>query len=176
MGGKMNWDHVRKENLVQSHGSAWVPSVVELDRWNRKKKQQGRIRKRKVRVLRRVLGHRMMPGCLCRKPIGFTGQHKARCPLRNTQADLHPTKTNATVVSSKAADIREPIISEKPDGTLSLSDLVIRLNRVSLDRDLKNLLIVWERRLAQDRTSAPFDKDMASQAIGAVKAELDKYR
>jgi|GEM_PF-6803132 len=77
MTGKLNWDRVRKENLMRSHGSAWTPSVVELDRW----KNEGKKKKKKTRKRKGHLAGWPMPGCTCGKPVGFSGSHKKRCPL-----------------------------------------------------------------------------------------------
>lgn len=171
MSGKMNWDRVRKESLVRSHGSAWVPSVVELDRWGRKKKKG-----KKKRNARGLIVHSPMPGCSCAKPIGFKGQHKAKCSLRNIESKIQHVDTTAPAASLRASNPEPAPVQNKPGHeVLTFSDLVIRLNRVRLDTDLKNLLALWKKRLASDRVSAPFDKDLASQAIGALNAELDKY-
>jgi hypothetical protein len=176
MSGKMNWDRVRKETLVRRHGSAWIPSVVELDEWRRKKKQKNGKKKRKVASPRGLPAHRLMPGCLCDKPIGFTGQHKAKCPLRNCESDIQPVNSKIAPITSYEPGNPEAAVCQNGSKLLTLSDLAIRLNRVRLDRDLRNLLILWERWLAKDRVSPPLDKDLASQAIRALMTELDKYK
>lgn len=78
MGDKMKWDRVRKENLARRHGSEWVVSSVQLDRW----KQNKRKKKRKQRRKRGHIAGPRMPGCTCGKPVGFSGEHKRGCPLR----------------------------------------------------------------------------------------------
>jgi hypothetical protein len=57
MTGKMNWDRVGKEELVRRHGSAWTPSVLELDRWKSAKKT------RKKRSLANGRSIFPVPGC-----------------------------------------------------------------------------------------------------------------
>lgn len=87
MSGKMNWDRVRKENLVTRHGSAWTPSVLELDRWKTKKKTR---KKKQSRKRKGYLPGPRMPGCACGKPVGFSGLHKKQCPLFKTQGVPRP--------------------------------------------------------------------------------------
>lgn len=87
MSGKMNWDRVRKENLVARHGSAWTPSVVELDRWESKKKARKKNQSRKKKG---YLPGPRMPGCACGKPVGFSGLHKKQCPLFKPQGVPRP--------------------------------------------------------------------------------------
>jgi hypothetical protein len=44
-----------------------------------------------------------MQGCTCGKPVGFTGQHKLRCPLRDRQADTRISGTiNNGLLDKKA--------------------------------------------------------------------------
>ena len=88
MSGKMNWDRVRKENLVARHGSAWTPSVVELDRWESKKKARKKNQSRKKKG---YLPGPRMPGCACGKPVGFSGLHKKHCPLFKPPSVPRPT-------------------------------------------------------------------------------------
>ena len=97
MSGKMNWDRVRKENLVRSHGSAWTPSVLELDRWKSKKKAR---KKNKSRKRKAHLPGPRMPGCTCAKPAGFSGLHKKQCPLSKPQG-LPQTAPKALVPQNK---------------------------------------------------------------------------
>jgi hypothetical protein len=96
--------------------------------------------------------------------------------LRNIESKIQHVDTTAPAIASLRPGHPEPAHLQNRPGSevLTFSDLVIRLNRVRLDTDLKNLLVLWKKRLANDRVSAPFDKDLASQAIGALNAELDK--
>jgi hypothetical protein len=89
MSGKMNWDRVRKENLVARHGSAWTPSVPELDRWKTKKKTK---KKKQSRKRKGYLPGPRMPGCLCGKPVGFSGLHKKHCLLFKPQSVSRPAR------------------------------------------------------------------------------------
>ena len=96
MAGKLNWDRVRKENLMRSHGSVWTPSVVELDRW----KNEGKKKKKKTGKRKGHLAGRPMPGCTCGKPFGFSGSHKKRCPLFATQG-VSPTEPKVELPQTK---------------------------------------------------------------------------
>jgi hypothetical protein len=98
MGGKMNWDRVRKENLARLHGSDWVeidpllagtattftgpptfaPSPL-VNKRNRKSKKNKKNKSRRPKAIL-PLAARML-GCTCGKPTGFIGLHKKRCPL-----------------------------------------------------------------------------------------------
>jgi len=63
MSSKMNWDRVRKESLVQRHGSERAcnePDDV---------------------FLKGPSPRPLMPGCTCGKRVGFKGSHKVHCKL-----------------------------------------------------------------------------------------------
>jgi hypothetical protein len=90
MGGKMNWDRVRKENLARDHGSEWAdpPESIPSNEWARmrpsKKTQLGKRSKTRYRVPPSVVGR--TAGCTCGKSLGFTGQHKKGCPKRGSKS------------------------------------------------------------------------------------------
>jgi len=82
---RMNWDRVRKESQARRSGSEWVgsdgpglgPTAVSKPPSIRKA-SFGRS------PLSRI------PGCACKKAVGFVGQHKKFCPLRkNHVPDVH---------------------------------------------------------------------------------------
>ena len=174
MSGKMNWDRVRKETLARSHGSAWTPSVVELDRWKAQKRRKKGKKKRKGGQSLKAPANRQMPGCTCGKPIGFTGQHKRTCATYNPKSESQRSRINArSEVTVPSLDPRTITKSDSPN--ISLSDLVIQLNRVRLDSDLKNLLILWLKRLPKDAISSPVDKQSATELILMLQAEIAKY-
>src|SRR4051794_10083836 len=98
MGGRMNWDRVRKENLARLHGSDWVevdPLLVSATTFvgtptanspssnsNRKSKKN---KKRKLRRRKMILPFAArMVGCTCGKSTEFAGLNKKRCPLCGT--------------------------------------------------------------------------------------------
>jgi len=174
MSGKMNWDRVRKESLARSHGSTWTPSVVELARWNEKSRTKKKQKRRKKRQARKVSAAHLMPGCTCGKEIGFSGQHKSTCPLRNSGSKAQPSRSDLRSTAT-CPSLKTPTNIQTRHGDLSLSDLVIRLNRVRLDSDLKNLLDLWEKRLRKDAISSPTEKQLVAEAISALRAEIAKY-
>jgi hypothetical protein len=177
MSGKMNWDRVRSENRADLHGSE------HIDAASRVLTSTGQLtppakpgKKYKIKRGRKGISQsvRPMPGCTCGKPVGFTGQHKAICPLCDKQRKTQPLHTNPP--SPDSGSSTTPPAPPNRSAVLSLAEFVIRLNRVHLDTDLKNLVILWQRRLAKDRISPPFDKNLASEVIRVVQAELDKYK
>ena len=90
MGGKMNWDRVRKENLARDHGSEWAdpPELIHSNEWAgmapSKRTLSAKPNKMRYRVTSSVMGG--VAGCTCGKPLGFTGQHKKGCPKRGLQS------------------------------------------------------------------------------------------
>src|SRR5208337_2926442 len=87
---KMRWDRVRKENQARRSGSEWVGSdglgvgSVTFDL------KPPLIRRAVFRISH--LGR--MPGCTCKKTVGFVGQHRKTCSLRTSPgSDVHPRTT-----------------------------------------------------------------------------------
>jgi hypothetical protein len=179
MSGKMNWDRVRSENRAHLHGSEHIDATSRVLTSTgqlappTKPSKKYKIKRRKKSASRSV---HPLPGCTCGKPVGFTGQHKAKCPLCNKQGKMQSPRIYAPSPEIERPTTPVLAVAQSRPALLALSEFVIRLNRVHLDIDLKNLLILWQRRLAKDRISSPFDKNLASEAIRAIQAELDKYK
>jgi len=100
MSGRMNWDRVRKENLVHLHGSEWVSPVANASLANDKNRKN---KKRDSRLRKSVPPAARMVGCTCGKTIGFTGAHKKRCPLCRTQVSIASAKQVAVIGRSDEA-------------------------------------------------------------------------
>lgn len=82
----MNWDRVRSENRAQLHGSEHVDTasrVLTATGQVAPPVKTDKKRKGKKKGISRT--GRVMPDCTCGKRIGFTGQHKSECPLRNKE-------------------------------------------------------------------------------------------
>jgi hypothetical protein len=179
MTGKMKWDRVRSENRALLHGSEHIDATSRVLTSTgqlappTKPRTKYKIKRGKKSVSRSV---RPMPGCTCGKPIGFTGQHKAKCPFCNEQGKMQSPRIYVPSSEIESPTTPVPAVAQIRPALLSLSEFIIRLNRVHLDIDLKNLLILLQRRLSKDRISPPFDKNLASEAIRAVQAELDRYK
>jgi hypothetical protein len=175
----MNWDRVRSENRAHLHGSEHIDATSQVLTSTgqlappTKPSKKYKIKRRKKSESRSV---HTLPGCTCGKPVGFTGQHKAKCPLCNKQVKMQSPRIYTPSPENESPTTTASAVAQSPAALLSLSEFVIRLNRVRLDIDLKNLLILWQRRLARDRISPPFDKNLASEAIRTAQAELDKYK
>jgi len=107
MSGRMNWDRVRKENLVHLHGSEWVSPVANASLANDKKKTN---KKKRLRLRKSVPPAALMVGCTCGKTIGFMGAHKKRCPLCRTQVLIASAKQVAVIGrSDEGGPARESI-------------------------------------------------------------------
>ena len=79
MTGRMNWERVHKENLAYRHGSQWVSSFETVGAPPKRKSKKKKTRKKRKNV---VLPQDQMTGCSCGKAMGFKGEHKMSCPLR----------------------------------------------------------------------------------------------
>jgi len=179
MSGKMNWDRVRSENRAHLHGSDHIDATSRVLTSTGQLAPPTKPRKKyKIKLGKKSVSRSVRPlaGCTCGKPIGFTGQHKAKCPLCNKQGKMQSPRIYVPLPEIEMPTTPIPAVAQSRPTLLSVSEFVIRLNRVRLDIDLKNLLILWQRRLAKDRISPPFDKNLASEAIRAVQAELDRYK
>ena len=93
---RMNWDRVRKESQVKRFGSEWIatgdlgPGIAVEP-----------VRPPKRKAIQRRIPVERMPGCTCKKPIGFTGQHKKNCPLCKNQArGINPHSTSQSAWTS----------------------------------------------------------------------------
>jgi hypothetical protein len=90
--GRMDWDRVRVEDLSRRHGSEWLSfadsehSFADLSLESRKSAKSRKNKKKGRRTVVPVAAR--MVGCSCGKPVGFTGQHKKRCPLCRVQASI----------------------------------------------------------------------------------------
>jgi hypothetical protein len=80
---RMNWDRVRKETQARRSGSEWVgsddPGLGPTSGLGPSSPTKGFFEKNS-------LGR--MPGCACRKTVGFLGQHKKFCPLRQSHGPV----------------------------------------------------------------------------------------
>jgi hypothetical protein len=91
MSGKMNWDRVRKEVLARLHGSEWVNPFADSHgpgSFERNHVRRPKRKKRKLQDRKSIAPGVRMAGCSCGKLIGFTGQHKKRCPLCQPMAPI----------------------------------------------------------------------------------------
>jgi len=86
----MNWDRVRKETQIKRCGSEWLgedPWVPTIGPQTKAPVGDGRGIKSKSASHAGILsGSRPLnriAGCTCKKAVGFNGQHKKTCPLRN---------------------------------------------------------------------------------------------
>lgn len=102
---RMNWDRVRKEDQARRSGSEWVGSDG-LGPGNVTESRPPLVNRPPL-IKRVALGRSLvnrMPGCTCRKTVGFNGQHKKFCPLRNRpKLNAHP-QTHS-----------EPVLTEYPE-------------------------------------------------------------
>lgn len=96
MCAKMNWDRVRRENRISKHGSDWIESHGINNTG--------------------ISGLSAMTGCTCRKPVGFKGAHKQKCPLSGTFPNRpnlsEPIRsTIGTPIAGNSSQVQEPGIS-----------------------------------------------------------------
>jgi hypothetical protein len=91
MGGKMNWDRVRKENQIGRSGSTWIGSDALSQTPSREVKSS---RKRKSTKKRQPSGWAKIPGCTCGKALGFQGSHKKKCPFGGADAQRGSSSYN----------------------------------------------------------------------------------
>lgn len=178
MSGRMNWDRVRVESRARLRGSEWVDSssrVVDssgrLVPPPKRKKKKGLASKRSAQTFPARL---RMPGCSCGKPVSFKGEHRKSCSLRGGQGSPK-TPAGKTTLPPVV-----PLVSKHPVKTIgaespSLSEFVIRMNRIGLDRDLKHFLRGVVSRLAHDKRSLPSDKEDVNQAVRSMLADIEKY-
>jgi hypothetical protein len=129
MGRKMNWDRVRKENLVFKHGSASVDAGKVTDPPSRRK-------------------FRSLPGCTCGKEIGFVGAHKKRCALGGDRppttkpvpndSRIGPSIPLSTALSpSKDVTLLDLASSLGKAGVSGLWREFVHLQRRMIDSDLR---------------------------------------
>jgi hypothetical protein len=137
MPGKMNWDRVRKENLVLRRGSEWVESGKGTDPPRQPKGQMADPK---------ILGP-SMPGCSCGKPKGFLGIHKKRCSL------MYADPPNGRMVqpASRIAKAASPtaILSHSQD--LTISDLAKGLRKAGVSGLWKEFLRLQLRMLGGEK-------------------------
>jgi hypothetical protein len=179
MSGKMNWDRVRSENRAHLQGSEHIDAtsrvLTSTGQWAPPAKHSKKFEIKRAKGVSRSV--RPLPGCTCGKLVGFTGQHKARCgvckKVGKIQTSSRAPASPSPRIESQASLL--PPAAQTQLTFLSLSEFVVRLNRVHLDVDLKNLLNLWQRRLAKDRISSAMDKNLALEAIQAMRANLDKF-
>ena len=139
MAEKMNWDRVRKENLILKHGSAWVESgkVTDPPSGSKSKVQKANSR---------MLGP-SMPGCTCGKATGFVGSHKKRCPLANA----NPSSKRSVLHSSRIAKQTSPTTTPPQSHDLTISDLANGLCKAGLNGLWKEFLRLQLRMLDSDQ-------------------------
>jgi hypothetical protein len=172
MSGKMKWERVNTENRAHLHGSELIDPesrvLTSTGQLAPSYKPKGKL---KLEGKRRPHSFAALPGCICGKPAGFVGLHKEKCPLSRNQKPA--TKTTASEQLYKPTRL---VSTRKASAAaLSLSDLVIRLNRVNLDGDLRRFVIAAKRRILGDRRGPGIDKELAVDAFQAILDEIEKY-
>jgi hypothetical protein len=177
MSGKMKWDRVQVESRAHSHGSEWINSDSRILTSSGQLAPVAKA-KNKSRSTFRSTSKSFSPmvGCTCQKSTGFTGQHKQKCPLNRKNRGIAKPWSVAALRQSPRHVPPKPSTGEASAASLTLSDLVIRLNRVNLDVDLKRFLVAAQRWLAEDRESPPIDKQLAAEAVRSLLAAIAKYR
>lgn len=147
MAGKMNWDRVRKENQARRNGSEWPEPALEL----RPRVKSKPSPTKKIVSSRIPLGRVSMPGCTCKKAVGFTGLHKKKCPLNKSkqpQSDLH-TESGPT--------LRQFAECIKKVGQLPAT---------------QNFLSILQKDLERDPKITKADRQTAQQLIRALQEGL----
>ena len=160
MARRMNWDRVRMENRSIRQGSELVGSEntgVETDGIPSVPQKQPRIAP--------------MPPCSCGKPVGFRGAHKQDCKLRKGRV-IEEARLRRTPRITSPAPTGET--ARTSDGSLTVSELVARFNRVGLNGILRTFLKSVLSRLAVDCGSGPYDITSARQMIEAMVADIDR--
>jgi hypothetical protein len=158
MAGKMNWDRVRKENLVFKRGSEWVESGKGTDPPLRPKGQ---------RASPKILGP-SMPGCSCGKPKGFLGIHKQGCSLRYA----NPSSTRMVRPASRIAKQASPTNALSQSQGVTISDLASGLRKAGLSGLWKEFLLLQLRILDSNQVLDQNARREVSTFIEAFLREL----
>jgi hypothetical protein len=148
MAGKMNWDRVRKENQSRRYGSEWIGSdAVGLIPGAEAKPSP----KKKVASRRTPLDRVLMPGCTCRKKVGFGGLHKKSCPVSKSN------KPQAELNANSLPTLRQFAECMKKTGKLS---------------DLRSFLSILQKEVDVDGQVAKEDRVSALKLIQTLRDYL----
>jgi hypothetical protein len=147
MAGKMNWDRVRKENQSRRQGSEWIGPALELKRDSGSKPSPTK----KAAPARIHFGRVSMPGCTCKKTVGFIGLHKKKCPLG---------KGNQP----------QSLLPAKPGPTLrQFAECIQKVGQLAAVQDFLSSL---QKKVNEDRTTSKADRVTARELIRVLQHDL----
>lgn len=164
MAGRMNWDRVRTDTLSRSHGSEWVESSSQTSKSARQKKKKKKKKKTAISLAA------VMPGCTCRKPIGFIGLHRAKCPLCRPKPLRTPLRIGPISTPRSAVTVPTPV---RPPA-MTLSQFAGAIKDARLGGVLKNYLLALLKMNASDKISTDQQKHIANVSITAMLTELNE--
>jgi hypothetical protein len=144
----MNWDRVRKENQSRRSGTEWIGSET-LGLTTGAPLKPPRIRK--ADVGRTYFYKDIMPGCTCRKAVGFIGLHRKKCPLskgHQPQSTL-PAKSGPTLKQ--------------------FADCIKRVGQLPATQ---NFLSILQKGVERDPKISKTDRQTAQQLIRALQEGL----
>lgn len=162
---RMNWDRVRKESQARRSGSEWVGSDGPGLGPTAESKPPSI---RKASLGRSPLGR--IPGCACKKPVGFVGQHRKFCPLRkNHVPDVHPRTDPDRALGGYPECIKKQL-SAVSDFISSLQSQVNADHRAaeSHQENIRRLIQVLQDEL-RDPSNANSDDDSSDDGGGWLK-------
>jgi hypothetical protein len=82
---KMNWDRVKKESQERRSGAEWIGTDGPGLEPRGESKRPKRPSPKPPLLIRPIVQGSTpggMPGCVCKKAVGFVGLHRKSCPLR----------------------------------------------------------------------------------------------
>jgi hypothetical protein len=161
MSAKMNWDRVRKENRILKQGSAWLESETTMPPPSKSAL--------KFKRTSSVLAGPRMPGCTCRKPVGFTAEHKKSCPmaLRASSTGGNSIVRGTPIPTSRRTGDPAGLIVDA--NVRLLSDA---LRRAGVNGPWKEFVQVQIRMLANDRTLDPIDLELVTAILEDFSSPL----
>jgi hypothetical protein len=148
MSGKMNYERQNKEDVARRNGSEWIGSdSVPV---NSDSELQSSPESENAST-EWPLGRIMIPGCICQKAVGFTGDHKKSCGIKRRSWNDADLKTNA-----------------RP----TLQDLGICMKKVRQSMAMSSFLSSLQKLIDDDRTVSSTDRQNSRNLIRALQEEL----
>ena len=151
MSAKMNWERVRQENRSLKHGSDWVDPGMVKD----SPRAGGKYRVVNVG----------MDGCKCGKMVGFSGEHRKKCPLSVRGATV---RSPSGIAETTSISSRSTVVAPTTDFTLSMVSITLR--KAGLNLLWKEFCRIQLRAVASDKS---LDEVARADVVG-ILTELSK--
>src|SRR5579871_4861076 len=162
MTAKMNWDRIRKESLSRRSGVEWIGTDGTQPGIKNKEDKPPMVAASGKSFFAPII----IPGCTCKKPVGFKGAHKKSCPCNWKRKAGNDTNSQPSLDS-----FAETV--GKADSRKLLANFLVSLQgELDSNRDVpeydrkaaQSLLQLLRRKLVRQGTAKPHTNSRSTES------------